>query len=124
MKNSTFSAQVANNLLMVLQGYSKTIRLLLVMFLTLTVTTNVWGADVVYKTAKFGKDYNSKSVQSYSNSWSSTYNGFQVDITNANNNANGWSYIKMGSKTAASTGTISYEILCNLSKRVLRIYIK
>lgn len=45
MKNSTFSAQVANNLLTLLQGYSKTIRLLLVMLLTLTVTTNVWGAD-------------------------------------------------------------------------------
>ena len=45
MKNSTFSAQVANNLLTLLQGYSKTIRLLLVMFLTLTVTTNAWGED-------------------------------------------------------------------------------
>ena len=44
MKNSTFSAQVANNLLTLLQGYSKNIRLLLVMFLTLTVTTNAWGA--------------------------------------------------------------------------------
>ena len=44
MKNSTFSAQVANNLLTLLQGYSKTIRLLLVMFLTLTVSANVWGA--------------------------------------------------------------------------------
>ena len=46
MKEFTFSAQVANNLLTVLQGYSKTIRLLLVMFLALTVTTNAWGADV------------------------------------------------------------------------------
>lgn len=45
MKNSTFSAQVANNLLTVLQGYSKTIRLLLVMFLTLTVNANAWGED-------------------------------------------------------------------------------
>ena len=44
MTQSTFSAQVANNLLTLLQGYSKTIRLLLVMFLTLTVTTNAWGA--------------------------------------------------------------------------------
>lgn len=43
MKQSTFSAQVANNLLTVLQGYSKTIRLLLVMFLTLTVSANAWG---------------------------------------------------------------------------------
>ena len=46
MKNSTFSAQVANNLLTLLQRYSKTIRLLLVMFLTLTVTTNAWGATI------------------------------------------------------------------------------
>lgn len=45
MKNSTFSAQVANNLLTVLQGYSKTIRLLLVMLLTLTVTTNAWAEE-------------------------------------------------------------------------------
>ena len=45
MKNSTFSAQVANNLLTLLQGYSKTIRLLLVMFLTLTVSANAWGED-------------------------------------------------------------------------------
>ena len=107
MKQSTSFAQVATNLLNVLQGYTKGIRFLLVMFLTLSVSAEVWGADVVYKTAKFSKDYNSQSVQSYSNSWSSTYNGFQVDITNANNNANGWSYIKMGSKNAASTGTIT-----------------
>ena len=45
-KQSTFSAQVANNLLTVLQGYSKTIRLLLVMFLTLTVSAEVWGANL------------------------------------------------------------------------------
>ncbi len=47
MKNSTFSAQVANNLLTLLQGYSKTIRLLLVMLLTLTASTT-WGAEVTY----------------------------------------------------------------------------
>ena len=45
MNQSTFSAQVANNLLTLLQGYSKTIRLLLVMFLTLTVTTNAWAEE-------------------------------------------------------------------------------
>ena len=49
MKNSTFSAQVANNLLTLLQGYSKTIRLLLVMFLTFGVG-NAWGAT--YKLTK------------------------------------------------------------------------
>ena len=48
MKQFTFSAQVANNLLTVLQGYSKTIRLLLVMFVTLSVTTNAWGEEVTF----------------------------------------------------------------------------
>ena len=45
MKQSTFSAVMANKLLTVLQGYSKTIRLLLVMLLTLTVSANAWGED-------------------------------------------------------------------------------
>ncbi len=123
MKQSTFSAQVANNLLTLLQGYSKTIRLLLVMFLTLTASAQVWGADVVYKTAKFGSSYNSASVSSYTNSWYSTYNGFRVDIVNANNNQNGWSYIKMGSKNDASTGTITTnaKIDAAITKVSLRI---
>ena len=43
-KQSTSFAQVANNLLNLLQGYTNSIRLLLVMFLTLTITTNAWGA--------------------------------------------------------------------------------
>ena len=50
MKQSTSFAQVATNLLNVLQGYSKTIRLLLVMFLTLTVSANAWGTT--YKLTK------------------------------------------------------------------------
>ena len=48
MTTSTSFAQVANNLLNVLQGCSKTIRLLLAMFLTLTVSANVWGEEVTY----------------------------------------------------------------------------
>ncbi|MBR5443914.1 MAG: InlB B-repeat-containing protein [Paludibacteraceae bacterium] len=64
MKNSTFSAQVANNLLTLLQGYSKTIRLLLVMFLTLTVTTNAWAqtkTDIM-----FAKGFGSYTTNSFS----------------------------------------------------------
>ena len=57
MKQSTFSAQVANNLLTLLQGYSKTIRLLLVMFLTLTAST-AWGAKITtYSSIVTGKTY-------------------------------------------------------------------
>ena len=89
MKNSTFSAQVANNLLTVLQGYSKTIRLLLVMFLTLTVTTNAWAADV---TCDFTAQ--SASHSAYTDSWQ--YGNFTV-FGGANNNG-GWAYVKMGGK--------------------------
>lgn len=61
-----------------------------------------------YKTAKFGNGYNSKGTQSYTdNSWSSTYNSFTVNITNANNNNNGWNFIKIGGKNGAYTGTIT-----------------
>ena len=82
----------------------------LAMVLTVLFTLGVgsmWGAEEVYKTAKFGSSYNSGNQSSYSNSWYSTNNGFRVDITNANNNNNGWAYIKMGSKNSASTGTIT-----------------
>ncbi len=43
MKQSTSFTQVANNLLNVLQGYTKGIRFLLVMFVALTVSAEVWG---------------------------------------------------------------------------------
>ena len=45
MKQSTFSAVMANSIKNLLQGYSKTIRLLLVMLLTLTVSAEVWAED-------------------------------------------------------------------------------
>ena len=85
---------------------SISLRLLLVMFLTLTVSANAWGAEEVYKETIFSSSNNSVKISSYSNSWSNTTNGFKVNITNANNNNNGWTYIKMGSKNNASTGTI------------------
>ena len=50
MNQSTSFAQVATNLLNVLQGYTKGIRFLLVMLLTLTVSVEVWGAT--YKLTK------------------------------------------------------------------------
>ena len=67
---------------------------------------NVWGAEAVYKTAMFGSSYNSKGVQNYTSSWSSTTDGFTVNLQNFNNNNNGWAYVKCGSKSAASVATI------------------
>ncbi|MCQ2244683.1 MAG: InlB B-repeat-containing protein [Bacteroidaceae bacterium] len=66
-----------------------------------------WAEDAVYKTAAFTKSSFSTGVQSYTGSFSSTTNSFQVDITNFNNNNNGWDYIKTGNKTNASVGTIT-----------------
>lgn len=65
-----------------------------------------------YYTVLFGKDYNSKSVQTYDDSWYVTYNGTRWDLANFNNNQNGWSYVKCGSKKNASVATItSYAAL-------------
>ena len=69
---------------------------------------NVWGAETVYKTALFGSSYNSKGVSNYTGvSFSSTNDGFTVDVVNANNNNNGWSFIKIGGKKGAYTGSIT-----------------
>ena len=58
-------------------------------------------------TLQFGSNYNSKGQSSYSNSWYVTCDGFIWDIVNANNNNNGWNYIKIGSKNAAYIGEIT-----------------
>ena len=66
-----------------------------------------FAAEVVYKTALFGSDYNSKGVSAYESKWSATNEKFTVDIVNANNYNNGWNYIKMGSKKKALVGSIT-----------------
>ena len=78
---------------------------MLVMLFTLGIG-QMWGGNEVYKTALFGSSYNSAGVQNYTSTWSSTNSGFQVNITNGNNNNNGWSTVKFGRKNNASTGTI------------------
>lgn len=73
----------------------------------LCATMALNAAEVVYKTALFGSDYNSKGVSAYESTWSATNEGFRVDIVNANNSNNQWAYIKMGSKNAAVVGSIT-----------------
>ena len=63
--------------------------------------------DAAYKTALFGASYNSKKISSYTDTWTATNDGFTVTIVNANNNNNGWNYIKMGRKNNASVGSIT-----------------
>ena len=64
-------------------------------------------AEPVEYTLKFGSSYNSKSVQSYTDTWYSTTNGFKCTLVNWNNNQNGWSYVKAGRKNTASVATIT-----------------
>ena len=91
MKQSTSFAQVATNLLNVLQGYTKGIRFLLVMFLTLTVSANVWGEEVTYVFTT--KDWAAK-IGSTSADWTSgksgagfSNNGIQVTTASSGANA-------------------------------------
>lgn len=81
---------------------------------------NVWGIDAsAYKEAKFGSTYNSIRVSSYTDSWSSTYNSFKVNIANGNNNNNGWSYIKFGRKNNASVGSIITD--ATIDKKITKV---
>lgn len=63
----------------------------------------------VYKTALFGKTYNSKGVSAYNVGWAATNEGFTVNLQNWNNNNNGWEFVKGGSKNNASVATISTD---------------
>ena len=84
MKNSTFSAQVANNLLTLLQGYSKTIRLLLVMFLTLAAST-AWAETVTYTVSSTSAVTKSGTAPDGSSAtYKSTYTNAKCQLT-ANN---------------------------------------
>lgn len=75
----------------------------------------MWGADEVYKTAKFGSAATSSTgIQNYTSSSTATYSGFSVDTQNGNNNNNGWALIKFGPKPGknesspkTSSGTIT-----------------
>ena len=70
-------------------------------------------SDTPYRKALFASTYNSKSVSGYSNEWTATNSdnatstSFTVNVVNANNNSNGWNYIKIGHKTTAYIGSIT-----------------
>lgn len=58
-------------------------------------------------TLTFSGATNSKSVSSYSNSWTATADDKTIfDIENFNNNKNAWSFIKCGNKGGASIASI------------------
>lgn len=76
------------------------------LIVAILATATSWAAEP-YKAALFGKDYNSKAVSSYTDSWSATNAGFTVNLQNWNNNQNAWDYVKAGRKNEASVATIT-----------------
>ena len=65
MNNLLRGAQVAKNLLNVLQGYTKGIRFLLVMFLTLTVSANAWADYTITFNTGTGSEVTTKDAIIY-----------------------------------------------------------
>ena len=68
-------------------------------------------SDTPYRKAKFGASYNSEEISSYTSEWTATNSdnatstSFTVSIVNANNNKNGWEYIKTGTNTTITTAS-------------------
>ena len=89
MTQSTFLYQVANKLLMLLQGYSKTIRLLLVMFVTLTVSANAWAEDATLSFASTAQRVSQTTAnQVWSNGGITFTNNKASSTTNVANYSN------------------------------------
>ena len=51
--------------------------------------------------------YNDKNVQNYTSEWTATVEGDVWTLSGFNNNNSGWAYVRCGSKTAATTATIT-----------------
>lgn len=90
------------------------------LLISLSLTTSLWSAESVFKTALFGSDYNSDGVSSYTDTWTSTNDGFTVTIVNGNNNSNAWSYVKFGRKNYASVGEITSP---SINKKITKVEI-
>ncbi|MBR2165551.1 MAG: chitobiase/beta-hexosaminidase C-terminal domain-containing protein [Paludibacteraceae bacterium] len=96
--------QCRNSLESIVSRFSL-VSLICVLMLTLGVG-NVWGAEVVYKTAKFGTQADSGTSSNYTSTWTSTYNGFSVTVANGNTNGTSWNHVRFGRNKTASTGRI------------------
>lgn len=82
-----------------------------ILFAALLISvSNIFAADMVYKTISFAADNTTRgeAVGSYTQTWESTTNGFTVSIANFNNNKwDKWNYIRCGRKNNASVATIT-----------------
>ena len=78
-----------------------------VWYLLLTKKADTPAEDVLPIDIQFGADYNSEAISSYAKTWTATKDGKTWTLVNFNNNNNGWSSVKCGSKNNASVATIT-----------------
>lgn len=90
----------------------KHLRFFMLNLLVLVCAAVMAQGEVAYKTLSFPDDNSaSNGVQNYTSSWTAKIDDDSWTITNFNNNRWGsdWTYIKCGSKSAASTGSIATD---------------
>ena len=66
-------------------------------------------------------DGNSKSVSSYTDTWTAVSGGYTWTISNFNNNNNGWAYIKCGRKSDPSVASISVGVAAKVSEVIVTV---
>ncbi len=82
----------------------------LLLFALVVGSTSLWAKDAPYLALTFPDDNNANNhVSSYTSTWTAKTGTFEWSIAKFNNNNwnNGWTYIKCGNKTSASTCTIT-----------------
>ena len=81
-------------------------KILLVCLVVLGMAGQAWGTEVVYKSLTFTSTTMQTDVSSYTSSFTTICSGFSWTINNFNNNNRGWTAIRCGRKSNASTATI------------------
>ncbi len=85
-------------------------RLSIIFAALLVSVSSLFAADEVHKTISFASTNSTRgdNVQNYITTWTSTTEGFEVSLSNFNNNNwNKWEYVKAGKKNGTTTGTIT-----------------
>ena len=94
----------------------------MMLMLLCAVVSTTWAEEVAYKTLTFSAD-NSDKASGYSNSWKTTIDGFEWQMTNCNNNSfnNNWAYIRIGSKSNAMTSNITTNTI--MDKAITKVVV-
>lgn len=66
-------------------------------------------------------DGNSKSVNSYTDTWEAVSGGYTWTLKNFNNNQNNWAYVKCGRKSDPSVASISVAVAAKVSEVVVAV---